>query len=160
MRLARHRARQKRLARARRADEQRALGQLCADGGIFVRVVKKVDDLRQGFLRLLLARDIGKGHARLVLRVNFGIRFAEGHGVAGHAAAAPGHPAHQKLPHCEQQKEREDPCQEEVQQRGVLRGDLRAEFHIRVVKTLAEIRIREKAGFVILVFASVVLRQE
>ncbi len=73
-----------RLAGAGRADKQGALRQLCADRRILLRVVQEVDDLDEGFLRLVLACHIGKGHAGVALNIFLGGGLAD---VSDHAAA-------------------------------------------------------------------------
>ena len=90
--LARNGLCQQRFARARRAHEQRALGQLCAYFGVLCRLMQKVDYLLQCVLGLVLARNVGKGFAGLCLNVYLGIGLAEAHRVA-HCAAAR-HAAH------------------------------------------------------------------
>ena len=84
MRFARDRLGQQGLAGARRADEQRALGQLGADARVFARVVQEVHDLGQGFLGLVLTGDVCKCLAGLGLRVDLGARFAKAHRVSAH----------------------------------------------------------------------------
>ena len=56
--LARHGLGQQGLAGARRAHQQRALGELRADLGVFAGVVEEVDDLLQGLLGLVLTGHI------------------------------------------------------------------------------------------------------
>ena len=86
VRLAGHGLGQQRLARAWRADQQRALGQFRADLGIALRVVEEIDDLGQRLLGLVLAGDVVKGDARLFLADDFGVGLAKAHGVlAAHA---------------------------------------------------------------------------
>ena len=60
MRLSCNRLGEQGLAGARRADQQRALGQLCADTRVFARIVQEIHDLGQGFLGLVLSRHIRK----------------------------------------------------------------------------------------------------
>ena len=70
MRLARDGLGEQGLAGTRRADEQRALGQLRADGGVAVRVVQEVNDLGQSLLGLVLTGDVSEGLASLALGVD------------------------------------------------------------------------------------------
>ena len=60
-RLTRDRAGQQRLARARRADEQHALGNTRAELDKPLRVAQEVHDLRKLLLLLVRARNVGKG---------------------------------------------------------------------------------------------------
>ena len=89
--LAGHSLGQQGLAGARRSHQQRTLGQLGPDLGVFFRVVEEVHDLGKGLLGLLLAGHIGECDPGLGFGVDLGPRFAEGHGVAGQAAAHPLH---------------------------------------------------------------------
>ena len=61
------RARQQRLARARRADEQHALGNTRAEVDEFARRFQKVDDLLQFFLFFICTGNIGEGRGTLVV---------------------------------------------------------------------------------------------
>ena len=60
-RLTRDRAGEQRLARARRADEQHALGNTRADAAVFCGIAQEIHDLRKLLLLLVRARNIGKG---------------------------------------------------------------------------------------------------
>ncbi len=60
-RLARDRAGEQRLARARRSDEQHALGDARADIDEALRIAQEVHDLAQFLLLLVRAGDVGKG---------------------------------------------------------------------------------------------------
>ena len=84
LRFAGNGLRQQGLAGTRRADQQRALGQLGADGGVLVRVVQEVYDLGERLLGLILTGDISKGLAGFGLGVNLGVGFAKAHHVAAH----------------------------------------------------------------------------
>ena len=95
LRFARDGPGQQRFTRARRANEQRALGQLCAYFGVLCRLMQKVDYLLQCVLGLVLARNVGKGFAGLCLNIYLGIGLAEAHRVANCAAAR--HAAHYQL---------------------------------------------------------------
>ena len=80
--LTRHGSGKKCLAGTRRANQQRALRKAGADIRVLLRVMEEIHDFLQGILRLFLARHIGKGLAGLRLRVNLGIGFSKGHGIA------------------------------------------------------------------------------
>ena len=82
------------LTGARRAHQQRALGELRADVGVLVGVVEEIDDLLEGFLGLVLTGHIGEADAGLLLHVDLGLGLAEAaHGIAAHAL---GHEAEQE----------------------------------------------------------------
>ena len=59
-----HGAREQRLARARRADEQHAFGRRAAQAGVLGRVLEEIDDLFELFLGLVDAGDVGERDAR------------------------------------------------------------------------------------------------
>ena len=58
----------KRLAGARRTDEQRALGNLAAEPLEFVRVFEEFDDLLKIFLGFIDTRHVLEGHAAMASR--------------------------------------------------------------------------------------------
>ena len=80
--FARDGARQQRLAGARRADQQHALGDMAAELLEFLRVAQEVDDLVQVFLGLVDAGDVLERHAALALGQHLGAALAEAHGLA------------------------------------------------------------------------------
>ncbi len=82
--LAGDRPREQRLARARRAGQQHALRDRCAEPSIAIGVLEEVDDLLELLLDLVDAGDVGERHARLRGVVALGLRAPEAH----HAAAA------------------------------------------------------------------------
>ena len=84
---------QQRFAGAGGAHQQRALGQLSADGGVFLGVMEEVDDLLQGFLGLVLTSHVTEGDAGLLFHVDFGVGLAHVANAAAHAAAE--HSEHQ-----------------------------------------------------------------
>ena len=88
VRFTRDRLGEQRFARARRADEQRAARQLRADVGILLGIVQEVDDLDEGFLRLVLTGDVGKGDAGGFFHVDLRVGLADAAEAA--EAAAPG----------------------------------------------------------------------
>ena len=101
--LARHGLCKQRLTRTGRADEQRALGDLRADGGVLLGVVQKVDDLDERFLRLVLTGDVRERHACGLFHVDLGVGLAD---VAD--AADPAHAAGLFRQKVHQQHERAD----------------------------------------------------
>ena len=88
-----HRLSQQRLAGAGRAHQQRALGQLRANVGVFLRVVEKINDLLQALLGLILAGHVLEGDAGLLFHVDLGVGLADAAEAAPHAL---GHGAHQE----------------------------------------------------------------
>jgi len=68
---------EKRLARARRPDEQNALGNAAPEFLEFLWVLQEVDDLDQIFLSLIDARHVLEGHAALALGQHLGPALAE-----------------------------------------------------------------------------------
>ena len=74
IRFARDGAREQRLAGARRADQQHALGDAAAEALEFLRVVQEVDDLLQIVLGLVDAGDVLERHAALPLGQQLGAR--------------------------------------------------------------------------------------
>ena len=94
VRFARHGLGKQRLTGARRADQQSALGQLCADLGVFLRGVEEIDDLLQGFLGLVLTGNILEGHAGGLFHVDLGLGLAHA-AQSTVAARALGHHHHE-----------------------------------------------------------------
>ena len=86
--LSRHGLGQQGLAGARRADEQSTLGELRADLGVFAGVVEEVDDLLQGFFRLILTGHIREGHAGGLFHIDLGVGLTHAAETAGAAHAA------------------------------------------------------------------------
>ena len=112
MRLARDRLGKQRLTGAGRADQQCALGELCADGGVFLRVVQKVNDLNERFLCLVLTRNVAEGHARLLFHIDLGAALSDAAKPADTAQSAPaasGDEAHQQGEQKEQHHGKNDP---------------------------------------------------
>ena len=115
---------QQRFAGARRAYQQSTLGELGTDVGIFLGIVQEVDDLRQGFLGLVLTGHIGKGDAGLLFHVDLGVGLAH--------AADPAHASHAALfrhdPHDEGEHEHDEhKGQNEVD------GEQEERAHLRLV---------------------------
>jgi len=71
-----HRPRQQRLAGTRRADQQHALRDSCAQPTVCLRILQEPHDLLEFFLRLVDARDIVEGDAGVLLDVNLGVTLA------------------------------------------------------------------------------------
>ena len=145
MRLAGDRLGKQRLAGARRADKQRALGQLCADARILARVVQEIHDLSQSFLGFVLTGHIRKGLAGLGLCVYFRARFSKAHGIAAHALH---HLFAHPLADRNDNNDRDCVADQNTEQRRGLRRDLGGELDVRVIQTVIQIRVRENAGLV------------
>ena len=115
--LAGDRAREQRLAGARRADQQHALGNARAEPAVAPRVLEELDDLLQFGLRLVDAGDVGEGHPGLLLDVHLGAALADVHEAAEPLLA--GHAADEQEPDAEEHQRRHHPGQE-VPQEGAL----------------------------------------
>ena len=96
---------------------------MCTDLRILIRLLQVVDHLGQKLLRFILTGDILKGHLVSVLRfVLTGVRLTE----AAHTAEATArterarHTLAEPVAEGPEQKDREDPAQEEIQQRAGL----------------------------------------
>ena len=115
-RLAGHRARQQRLAGARRPDQQDAARDMRAQPRELVRLLQEVDDLVQLVLRLVHAGDIGEGD----VHVGFGDQLRAGPAdrqqpaaeTATHAATPAAHGTRRKQPDADEQKRRQHPGQQ------------------------------------------------
>jgi len=79
--LARDGLGEQRLARTRRSDEQRALGQPPAQALELLRVLQEVDDLLELLFRLIAARDVGERDLRRVARQQLRLGLAEREGA-------------------------------------------------------------------------------
>ena len=108
VRLARHRAREQRLAGARGADEQHALGNAAAEVGVFLRVLEELDDLLQLLLRFVDAGDIGEADLDFVVGVDLRAAPRERHDAAFGAA----HAAEEEAPDGDEEEHRDHPAEE------------------------------------------------
>ncbi len=100
--LAGNRFCQHRLTSTGRSDKKRTLRKLCTNFYISARIVQKIDNLLQGFLRLVLPRNIAERDACLFLHID--LRVALAHAESPAACHFPEQQA-QKPPH---QKYRHD----------------------------------------------------
>ena len=89
LRFAGDRAREQRLARARRADEQHALRDAAAERRVLARVLQELDDLAQLLRGLVHARDVREAHLHVVVRVDLRAAARERHDAALGAAHPP-----------------------------------------------------------------------
>ena len=88
------------LTRTGRAYQKGALGQLCADLCVLLRIMQEVNDLLQRFLCLILTGYISEGDAGLLFHIHFGLAVAKAthHAPTRHPL---GDGAHQKEGHKE-----------------------------------------------------------
>ena len=108
VRLAGDRAGQKRLARARRADEQHPFRNAAAEIRVLFRVLQELDDLFQLFLRFIDARHVGESDLHFVVGVDLGLAACERHHAAFRAAHAP----EEKPPDADDEDDGNHPAQE------------------------------------------------
>ena len=88
LRFARHRAREQRLAGARRTDEQHALRNPPADARVLLRVLQELDDLAQLVFGFVHAGDVPEPHLHVVVGVDLRAAARERHDAAFGAAHA------------------------------------------------------------------------
>ena len=75
---------QQSLSGARRAYQQRALGQLGANLRVLLRIVEEIDDLLQTLLCLVLTSHIPESNPRLFLHIDFGVCLSHAAQAASH----------------------------------------------------------------------------
>ena len=124
VRLSGDRSRQQRLAGARRADQQNALGQPCTEPAVGLRIPQEGDHLLELELGFLDARDIFESHLRVGLDVDLGARLADRHQPA--QALAFGDAAKQHGPQHVENDGRHHPGQDgldDAARRGALHHD-------------------------------------
>ena len=92
-------ARQQRLAGARRADQQHALGNPAAEVRVLLRVLQELDDLLQLLFGLVDAGDVGEPHLHFVVGVDLRAAARERHDAAFGAA----HPAEEEAPDADEE---------------------------------------------------------
>ena len=103
-RFTRDGAGEQRLAGARRADQQRALGDLAAEPRELARVLQIFDDLLKLLARLVDAGDVGEGHAAFLLGQHPGAALAEAHRARARVLL---HLAHHEEADAEDEQERQ-----------------------------------------------------
>ena len=132
--FARDRARDQRLAGARRTDEQRAARDAPAEPLELLRIAQELDDLLEIGLGLVDTRDVLERHTALPLGEQLGPALAEAHGAPG----ARLHLAHEEHPHRDQQQHGE-PVEDHVHdRRHVLVGRPRLELDALLFEALDE----------------------
>ncbi len=94
--LSGHRLGKQRLACSGRAHQQRTFGQFGANLHISGRIMQKIHDLCQRFLRLVLARHVLEGNSGCLLDINLRIGLAHTHNTA---ATGSSHKYHQHYPY-------------------------------------------------------------
>ena len=100
--------REQRLAGARRADEQHALGDPSADARVFLRVLQELDDFPQLVFGFIHARHIPEPHLHVVVGVDLRLAARERHDAAFGAAHAP----EEEAPQPDEEDERDDPAED------------------------------------------------
>src|SRR5205823_571098 len=76
-RFARDGAREQRLTRARRTDQQHALGNVSAEACVALGILEKTDDFLQLFLRFVDAGDVVESRLGIGLDVDLGLALAD-----------------------------------------------------------------------------------
>ena len=108
LRFAGDRAREQRLAGARRADEQHALRNPAADARVLLRGLQELDDLPQLLFRLVDAGDVAEPHLHVVVGVDLRAAARERH----HAALGAAHAPEEEAPQRDEEDERNDPAED------------------------------------------------
>ena len=101
-------AREQRLARARRPDQQDALRDPAADARVLLRRLEELDDLAQLLLRLVDAGDVAELHLDVVIGVDLGAAAGERHD----AALGARHPAEEEDPQRNHEPDRDHPAED------------------------------------------------
>ena len=108
--LAGHGAGEERLAGARGADEEHALGDAAAEPLVLFGILEEVHDLHQLRLGLVHPRHVGERRFELLAVVDLGLGAAEGERLGRPAS----HAAHDEDPEADHERQRHDPAEEEV----------------------------------------------
>ena len=137
--LARDRLGQQRLARAWRADEQGALGDVRADGGVALGVVQEINDLGQELLSLVLALHVREVDAGLAGDIDLGVGLAKAHGARAHFLL---HRAGHPYAEADDDDERQDGGQEGRRGGG---GDF-GELDVGVQQALNQVGVVDERG--------------
>jgi hypothetical protein len=134
VRLAGYGAGQQRFPGAGRSDQQHAFRNAAAEVGVLLRILEKLDDLRELLLRLVHAGHIGKAHLHFVVGVDLGAAARKRH----HAAFRAGHAPEEEAPDADQEEQRDDPA-EQIRQPPV--HDFAGVLHAPGFELLGELRI-------------------
>ena len=116
-RFAGHGLGQQRLTGTGRAHQQRALGQLGADGGVLAGIVQEVDDLRQRLLGLVLTGHVLEGDAGGFFHIDLGVGLAHVADAAEPAAAGFAEETHDQHEQAHHDDGRQDIADHEHQHR-------------------------------------------
>ena len=163
MRLACHRLGEQGLAGAGRTDQQRALRQLRADGGVFLRIVQEIDDLHQRFLCLVLSRNVAERHAGLLFHIDLGLALSDASDPAEAAAsaAAVGDDAHQQEQAEEEDQRQDDPVKEHGRAAVFDRGGGELDpVLLQGIRYFCQIDVRQAVGVIELAPSHVFIRAE
>ena len=143
--LAGHGLGQQRFAGAGGAYQQRALGELGADGGVFAGVVEEVDDLLQGLLGLILTGHVLEGDAGLLFHIHLGVGLAH----VADAADAPavfGCDPHHQQEQSDHQHHRQDIHHQDVSQDAPGALDGAGILHIVLIQQRQQPGVRQIGG--------------
>ena len=123
--------------RARRPEEQHALGNLGSDVVVLAGIAEKFDDFRQFFLRFVFAGNVFKGYLDFSFAVHLRMALAEVH----HPAAAALGLLHDEKPHADENQNRQDRAQQAHPPRRLFRrlGD---DVDLRVAQGRHHSRVR------------------
>ena len=132
-------AREQRLAGARRADQQHALGDLAADRRELLRRLQELDDLLQLLLRLVHAGDVAEAHLDVVVRVDLGLAAGERHDAALGAA----HAAEEEGPEPDDEQQGNDPAEHFGDPAA---GNLAGVLHAVRLELLGQLRVLDADG--------------
>ena len=138
----------KRFARAGRANQKRTFRELRADGGVFLRVMKEVDDLDERFLRLVLTGHVCKGHTGLLFHVDLRLALTDAAEAAAHLLR---HAAHEKREQRVHKHNRQHPRDEERHDRADLLGKVTVIFDVCRVELIGQrgcVLIGNEAGII------------
>ena len=122
-----------RLAGARRANQQHALGHVRAEPAIAFRILEKRDDLLELVLRLIDARHIGEGGLDVLLDKDLGLALADRHHAAH--SLSPGHRPDEEHPDQHEAERRHQPAQHSLKK---ARSGLAGERQIALRQRLRE----------------------
>ncbi len=134
VRLAGDGAGEQRLPRARRTDQQHALGNAAAQIRVLLRVLQELDDLFELVLRLVDAGHIREAHLHLIVGVDLGAAPRERH----HAALGAAHAPEEEAPDRDEEDERDDPA-EHIRQPVI--GRLAGVLDVFRLELLSQLRI-------------------
>jgi hypothetical protein len=142
VRFAGDRARDQRLAGARRADEQHAARDASAEPLEFAGIAQEFDDLFEIGFGLIDARDVLERDAAMRFGQHFCARLAEAHRLAARAL----HLAREKNPHADERDERQPGNEQRHEPRHLLALRLGGDCDTLAVQTLHERRIARRIG--------------